>query len=85
MKEEYDIRILLKKIKYAEHQWEICGDLKIATIILEQQGAFTKNGELLCFWNSRDRKKHYKQTKWPTRNEMTPGSNNVIKESLVDR
>ena len=86
MKEEQDnIRILLEKIKYADHQWKICGDLKIATIILGQQGGFTKNPCFLCLWNVRDREKHYKQNKLTIRNEMTPGSNNVIKDSLVDR
>ena len=86
MIEEHDnIRILLEKIKYADHQSKSCEALKIVTIILGEQEGFTKNPCFLCLWNSRDREKDYKQNKWPTKNEMIPGSNNVFKESLVDR
>ncbi|KYN28033.1 hypothetical protein ALC57_02551 [Trachymyrmex cornetzi] len=43
MKEEYkNIEILLNKIQYKEHNWLICGDLKILAIILGQQSGFTK-------------------------------------------
>lgn len=35
LKETYEnLEIVLDKIKYSEHQWRICGDLKIATLLL---------------------------------------------------
>ena len=53
IKEEDDnIRILLEKVKYAYHQWKICGDSKITTVIFGHQGGFTKNPCFLCLWNS---------------------------------
>lgn len=38
----------------------------------------------LCLWDSRARQQHYKVRDWPTRTSLTPGSLNVIHESLVD-
>ena len=43
-----NLEIVLQKIKYSEHQWKVCGDLKIATMILGQQSGFTKNPCFLC-------------------------------------
>lgn len=49
LKEEYsNIEIVLKKIKYEDHKWLICGDLKILSMILGQQSDFTKYPCFLC-------------------------------------
>ncbi|CAL1671987.1 unnamed protein product [Lasius platythorax] len=86
MKEEYtNIKMVLKKIKYDEHKWQICGDLKITSMILGQQSGFTKYPCFLCLWDSRDRKNHYRKKVWPERNTMKPGSMNIIKESLINK
>lgn len=54
LKETYEnLQIVLDKIKYSEHQWRICGDLKIATLLLGQQSRFTKYPCYLCLWDSR--------------------------------
>ena len=43
VQEQYgQMKQLLQKIKYADHGWDICGDLKIITILLGQQAGFTK-------------------------------------------
>jgi len=43
LKEVYkNIAMELNKIKYTEHAWKICGDLKILTMISSQQSGFTK-------------------------------------------
>ena len=60
MKEEYfNIEFLLQKLKYNEHLWQICGDLKMTTILLGQQSGYTKYSCYLCLWNSRDKPNHY--------------------------
>lgn len=42
-KESYEsVKLVLDKIKYQEHNWQICGDSKILSIILGQQAGFTK-------------------------------------------
>ena len=57
LKETYEnLKIVLNKIKYSEHQWQLCGDLKIATLILGQQSGYTKNPCFLCLWDSREDK-----------------------------
>lgn len=55
LKEEYGILALVfEKVKYSEHSWLICGDLKILTILLGQQSGNTKYPCFLCLWDSRD-------------------------------
>lgn len=85
MQETYEnMDILLQKIDYKTHRWQLCGDLKILTIFLGQQSGFTKFPCYLCLWDSRDRENHFVKKNWPTRTSFTPGSRNVIHESLVD-
>ena len=79
-----DMEKVLSVIKYSEHNWMICGDLKIVTILLGQQSGFTKHPCFLCSWDSRVRKNHYKKQKWPKRSSYKPGSKNILQNPLVD-
>lgn len=84
LKETYEnLEIVLDKIKYSEHQWRICGDLKIATLLLGQQSGFTKYPCYLCLWDSRDKKNHYVKKEWPTRVKLNVGTHNVIRTPLI--
>ena len=52
MKEEYDaIVLILQKIKYQEHRWVICADLKMVNFLLGQQSGNTKYPCFLCLWD----------------------------------
>lgn len=85
LKETYaNLRIVLDKIKYSEHQWKVCGDLKISSMILGQQSGFTKFPCFLCLWDSRARERHYTQKEWPKRTDFYPGEKNILREPLVD-
>ena len=85
LKESYvNMEKVLSVIKYSEHNWMICGDLKIVTILLGQQSSFTKHACCLCLWDSRDHKNHYKKQKWPERSSFKPGSKNILQKPLVD-
>lgn len=85
MQEKYEsMQVLLEKIDYKSHEWQICGDLKIITMLLGQQSGFTKYPCYLCLWDSRNRKDHYKDIQWPSRSSFEPGSKNIINESLVN-
>lgn len=55
----HNLELLLQKLKYDTHQWLICGDLKIFTILLGQQSGFTLYPCFICEWNSRARDEHY--------------------------
>lgn len=85
MKEAYkSLKICLKAIKYSNHKWLICGDLKVLGMLLGQQSGFTKTPCYLCLWDSRDREKHYTNHKWPERKSLKAGTHNIIEKPLVD-
>jgi hypothetical protein len=84
MKETYgNMKLLLESIKYEDHKWQICGDLKVVALLLGMQLGYTKYCCFLCLWDSRDRKSHYIKDKWPSRS-LNPGERNVQNEPLVD-
>lgn len=84
MEENYnDLATILEKIKYQEHQWMVCGDFKILTMLLGQQSGYTKFPCFLCLWDSRARELHWTKTDWPPRHGLTPGEKNVINTTLV--
>ena len=85
MKETYlDMKYLLEALKYDLHNWKICGDLKMMSILLGLQAGYTKHPCFLCLWDSRADDRHYFQKKWPTRDALTPGKSNVKSSPLVD-
>ena len=74
---------LLDSLKYHEHKWKICGDLKVIAILLGMQLGYTKHCCFLCMWDSRDRKLHYIKGDWPAKN-LNPSEKNAIAKPLVD-
>ena len=74
MKESYDsMKQVLEKLKYSEHNWKICGDLKIVCMLLGQQGGYTKYLCFLCLWGSRAKKDHWVKQYWSKRTEFVVG------------
>ncbi|MFP3032527.1 MAG: hypothetical protein ACEY3M_15865 [Wolbachia sp.] len=65
---------LLKKIRYHEYNWCVCGDLKAVNILMGMQTWHTKYCCFICKWDSRDRKHHYIKKSWLIRDRMQPGS-----------
>lgn len=85
MKESYEnLDIVLNTIKYLEHGWMICGDLKVSCMLLGQQSGFTKYPCFLCEWDSRARDQHWSRKTWPPRKSLKPGEKNILRENLVD-
>jgi hypothetical protein len=86
LKETYDsMKTVLDLLQYDIHQWLLCGDLKVISLLLGQQGGYTKYPCFLCLWDSRADGLHYKQREWPRRTELVPGSHNVKAIPLVPR
>ena len=79
------MKLVLVKIKYEEHQWQICGDLKVVALILGLQLGYTKFCCFFCEWDSRARAGHYIKREGPKRQPLEPGVKNVIHVSLVER
>ena len=64
---------VLEKLKYSEHNWKICGDLKLVCILLGQKGRYTKYPCFLCLWESHAKKDHWVKQDWPKRTEFVIG------------
>ncbi|CAN2390955.1 hypothetical protein PRIEUP_LOCUS992 [Pristimantis euphronides] len=78
------MELILKMIKYSEHKWKICADLKVVALLLGLQLGYTKHMCFLCLWNSRDDKNHYKTRQWPLKVGHTVGRYNVQHKSVID-
>ena len=84
LKETYEnMNMLLMKIKCNNHKWMVCGDLKVLSMLLGQQGGYTKYPCFLCLWDSRAKNEHWIREQWPKRNEFTVGEKNIPNQSLV--
>lgn len=85
LKETYEnLELLLDQVKYKDHEWLLCGDLKVIGMLLGQQSGYTKFPCFLCEWDSRDKKNHWEKKDWPSRISLSPGTKNVIKDPLVN-
>ena len=60
LKETYDnLAFILESIKYADHKWVICADLKVVALIRGPQTGYTKHMCFLCKCDSRAKDDHY--------------------------
>jgi len=85
LKESYEnVKTILDAIDYKQHNWKICGDLKIISMLLGQQSGYTKYPCFICLWDSRDKNQHYAKKDWPLRNSLTAGDPNILHDPLVD-
>ena len=74
MKETYDsMDQLLSALNCHDHGWLICGDLKVAGLVLRLPGEYTKYPCFLCFWDIWVDDQHYVRQKWPLRQGLEPG------------
>ena len=85
LKEDYDtMEAFLHALNYTPHRGFICGDLKDISLLPGQQGGYSKYSCYPCLWDSRADARHYVQEIWSHREQLVPGSHNVIQEPLVD-
>ena len=86
LKKQYqNVKLVMDKIAYFDHNWIICVDLHMVNFLLRQQSGYTKLPRFLCQWDSKDDKKHWQQKEWPIRESLVVGGKNVILEPLVSR
>jgi len=84
-KESYEnMKILMEAINYDKFKWQICGDLKVISLLLGLQQRFTKYCCFICEWDSRARSHHYSRKDWPARKSLEPGIMNVENKPLVE-
>ena len=86
VKEQYlNVKMVLNKLCYSEHNWAICVDIKIINFLLGQQGGYTKNSCFFSYWDSRATSQHWVKKDWPARENLKVGDKNVINEPIVNR
>jgi len=86
VKEHYlNVKMVLQKLRYTEHNWAICVDFKMINFLLGQQGGYTKHPCFLCYWDSHATDQHWVKKDWPTREDRAVGDKNIKNEPLVNR
>ena len=86
VKKQYlNVKMVLNKLYYSEHNWAICVDFKMVNFLLGQQGGYTKYPCFFCYWDSRATSQPWVKKDWPARKDLTVGGKNVINEPLVNR
>jgi hypothetical protein len=85
LSELYEIlKLVHEKIKYHEHEWHICSDLKVIGWLLGLQKGYAKCPCFLCDWNSISKDKLGETVHWTEREQLQPVSKNVRNVSLVE-
>lgn len=85
-KETYDkLKLILDSVKYEEHQWRICSDLKVVAILCGLQPGYTKHMCFLCKWDSCSKTNQYQNHSWAEREDDPPLHHfNVIRKPLIE-
>lgn len=80
LKEKYENLVkILDKINYNNHKWKVVEDLKIISMIMGQQGGYTRHPCFICEFNSREKDKNDHWTKTYTeRTDLIVGVGNVV-------
>ena len=56
-----DMNLLLESVQYSQHNWKICSDLKMISVVLRLQVGYTKHPSFLCLRDSRAEDRFYTQ------------------------
>ena len=84
LKKGYEhIKTVLDLLKYEEHKWIICVDLKMVNFLLGQQSGYTKFPCFMCLWDSKAKDRHWIQKEWQVKESLQVGQNKIIHEPLV--
>lgn len=85
LKESYDsMKLIIEKVKYNDHKWDVSGDLKVVALLLGLQLGRTRNACFICTWISTAKIDHYHAT-WEKRSDYVTGEMNIVKNAVVPR
>lgn len=83
-KETYaSLKSILDLVRYNDHQWRICTDLKVTALLAGLQMGYVKNMCFLCTWDAHYKQNHYTKRDWKLRDEFTLNYHNVVNVPLV--
>lgn len=86
IKESYEtLKDIMNKIKYNDHKWKICCDLKVVNILqgIINLGGYPKYFCYLCNYDSRSKIDHYQYTGWEKRNPENEKKLNLFNQPLI--
>lgn len=84
MSESYEsMKRILDAVKYTEHNWRMCCDLKVVTFLKGMQSGNTKYSCFICLWDSRFKGCQYDKKDWTLRTGNEIQTYNVIDAPLV--
>lgn len=79
------MKLILDHIKYEDHKWLICSDLKVVGFLMGLQGGNVGYPCFLCLWHKGSKELHYTDKIWDKRAEVPEiNKNNVLFMPLVD-
>lgn len=83
-KENYaSLKKIIGLVKYQDHLWKICADLKVVALLRGMQTGYTKNMCFMCLWNTRFSGDQYTKKDWPLREGFRLRQGNIIEVPLV--
>lgn len=83
-KETYlSLKKIIDLVKYNEHNWKICCDLKVVALLRGMQTGYTKNMCFMCLWDTRYPGDQYSKDDWPLRDVVRMRRHNIIETPLV--
>ncbi|CAN2390602.1 hypothetical protein PRIEUP_LOCUS639 [Pristimantis euphronides] len=62
-----NLELVLCKLKYEDHGWQVWRNLKVLCMLLGQQAGYTKYPCFLCLWDSRNQQNHWTKKSWQPR------------------
>lgn len=77
------LKNILTRIDYYAHNWKICADLKVITILRGMQTGYTKNMCFMCLWDTRYGGDQYAKWDWQLREDERLNRHNIVHEPLV--
>lgn len=83
-KENYDsLKKIMDLVKYQDHRWKICADLKVVAILRGMQTGYTKNMCFMCLWDTRFSGDQYTKKDWILREGFRLRQANIVEVPLV--
>ena len=80
------MKTILNRIKYVEHEWKICENLKVLSMLLGQQGRKTKTlASCACMWDGREKQEHWIEREWSSREVFVLGEKSIKNVPLMIR
>lgn len=76
---------IMNKIKYFEHNWKICCDLKVVNILqgIIKKGGYPKFFCYKCNWNSRYDGNHYQKRDWIDRDLVKERELKMVNPAII--